>query len=73
MRIILFRTYEHLKFYIILCKFCVLLIFDIYQTIYFFLINSSLYHSNLTNISSITGKIRQFQVFYLMRVLIVNV
>ena len=33
MRIIFFRTYEGLKLYIILCIFCVLMIFYIYQTI----------------------------------------
>ena len=32
MWIILFRTYERLKLYMILCMFCVLIIFYIYQT-----------------------------------------
>ena len=36
MRIILFRTYELLKLYIILCIFHVLISFDIYQTIHSF-------------------------------------
>ena len=38
-----------------------------------FLINSSLYPPNFENVSSITVKIRQFQVFSLMRSFIVNV
>ena len=32
----MFRNYEHLKLYIILCIFCILIIFYIYQTIYCF-------------------------------------
>ena len=73
MRIILFRTYEHLKLYIIPRISCVLIIFYIYQTIHFFLINSSTYPPNLRNVSSITVKIRQFQIFPLMHILIANV
>ena len=34
MRVILFGTFEHLKLYIILRKFCVLILFYIYQTIH---------------------------------------
>ena len=37
MRIISFRSYEHLKLYIILCIFCVLVMFFIYQIIHYFL------------------------------------
>ena len=36
MRIVLFRSYEHLKLHIILRIFCVLIIFYIYQTIHSF-------------------------------------
>ena len=36
MRIILFRSYENLKLYVILCIFCVLMIFYIYQIIHSF-------------------------------------
>ena len=36
MRIILFRSYEHLMFYIILCVFCALVIFYIYQIMHCF-------------------------------------
>ena len=35
-RIILFKIYERFKLYIILCIFCFLIIFYIYQTIHFF-------------------------------------
>ena len=62
MGIILFRTYEHLKLYII---FYILYIL--------FLINSSLYTPNLGNVSSIRERIRQSQYFSLMRIFIVNV
>ena len=73
MRIILIRRYEHLKLYVIICIFRVLIIFYIYQTMYSFLINSSLCPPNFANVSSITVKIKQFQVYSLMRILIVNV
>ena len=39
MRIILFRTYEYLKLYIVLSVFHVLIIFYIYQTLHSFLID----------------------------------
>ena len=55
-KIILFRTYEHLKLYILLLIFHVLTTFYIYQAIYF-LINSILYPRNFGNFSNITVKI----------------
>ena len=74
MRAILFRYYEHLKLCIVFFVFHVLIIFYIYQTIHsrpdkF----STLYPLNFANVSSITVKIRQLQVFSLMRILVVNV
>lgn len=59
MRIILFSNYEQLKLYIIFC-------------IFRFLVNSSLYHPNFANVSTIEVKMRRFQVSPLMRILIVN-
>ena len=73
MRIILFRTYKHLKLYIILYIFHVEITFFIYQTMHSLPKNSGLYSPNFANVSNITMKIKQFQVFSLMRILIVNV
>ena len=48
--------------------------FYIFTKLYIhFLINLSLYPPNFGNVSSITVKIKQFQVFSLMRSLIFNV
>ena len=60
MEIFLFKTYEHLKLYIILYIFHVVIIFFIYQTIHSNLINSSLHSPNFANVFSVTIKIRQF-------------
>ena len=73
MKIILFRTYEDLKLYIILCIFHVLKILYIYQAVHSFPNKFKFYPPIFGNVSSITVTIRQFQVFSLMRSLIVTV
>ena len=73
MRIISFKTYEHLKLYIILCIFRVLNTFYIYQTIHLFPNKFKSLPFKFRNVSSIAVKVRQFQVFTLMRILIVRV
>ena len=65
MRIILFRTYKHLKLYYYM--------YIPFSKNFHLLINSSLYPPNFGNISSITVKIRQFQDFSWMYTLIANV
>ena len=82
MKRILLKSYEHLKLYIILRIFRVLtiLLYILYilfleyiPPIDFFLINSSLYSPYFADASSITVKIKQFPVFSLMIILIINV
>ena len=70
MGIILLTTYEHLKLYIILCIFHVLKTFHIYQTTHSFPDKFKFLPPNFWNVFSITVKVRQFQVFTLMRSLI---
>ena len=73
MGIILFRTYELLKLQVILCIFHVVISFDIYQTIHSFPNKFQSLPSKFGNVSSIIVKIRQFQVFSLIRSFIVSV
>ena len=71
MTIILFKTYEHLKLYTMLCIFHVPIYLYIYQTIHSSPNKFKSYPPNFGNVSSTTMKKKQFQVFSLMRSLII--
>ena len=75
MMMILFRTYELLKLYIIYYLYIPCSNNFLHSTKLYihFLINSSLYPPNFGKISNITVKIRQFQFFSLMHISIVHV